>query len=288
MSEDKFTNRHGHRVNVEKTDNAEVSKKMLPTAGNTSQAAAQAHAKRRFLRIRLSKKLVIPLLVVAGIGILAMFVTADSVKRDYERQTAAMRHTVAERGKQAMSSETAAASAATDLRHALSASTSCKTTGPDVVSWYGPAKQAREECQTTAEHYKKLQNAVDDMTAVAGYLQSANGLLNNAIAAPNDGGFAIIGDYADSWNQAVDGLQKLSPPESLKSSHQVLMQKSTAVRDAWNNVRDTYGAQKTDEFTASETKLSEAYADFRTSADPIHAVINSLQSSMTLYVGQLD
>lgn len=286
MSSEKFVNRHGHRMRVEASPEPSLRKKDQPKAAVASEQAP-VRSKRSWPRLRISKRVILPLVILVVVGIITMLVTADSVKRGYERQTAAMKRSVFERSKQSASSETATETIVSDLRRSLQAPAGCTSSGLDVVSWYGPAKAAREECQSTASAYQKLQRSLDDMLAVAQYMKQTRAQLGNAISAPSSGGFGGINEYTEAWTQAADGLGKLTPPESLRLSHQTLVGKTTAVRDAWTALRDANASQKSDEFRAAEIRLNEQYTAFRGSADGIQDIVNSIQSSIMQYVKQL-
>lgn len=287
MSSEKFVNRHGRRMRVSADEQA-VAESQRPAAKPVKPPkTAKAWPRLHLPRIRLGKRTALVLAAVIAVCLAALLVTADGVKRDYERQTATMKRSVATRSQQAISSETSPEKAITNLRKSLSAPTTCNTNGLDIVSWYGPAKSARDDCRKTAATYHKLQTALDNMHAAAMYLHSVNSTLDKALASPADGGYGIISDYADAWTQAADALGSVNPPDGLRAAHTTLRDKTTAVRDAWVALHETNTNQKADEFKAAEQVLTEQYNAFRGAFDSAQGAITSTQTTITTCVREL-
>jgi hypothetical protein len=276
MSE--FTNRHGKKVRVSDNEVA-VEASSAPVIA-TKPAKTKSKRSFRVPKIRISKRTAIILVLVLAVGAVATIVMADGVKRDYEQQTALMKRTVTERSKQANSTDSSAETVIKTLASSLNASTECKVQGIDVVSWYGPAKEAREECQSTAVVYKQLQVSVDDMRALAVYMADMESALQPALASPTSGEFAIIGDYSEAWVVAHDALVALDPPEQIKSDHEQLVVKAAAIRDSWKALSDANAARDREAFTAAEKSLNDRYAEFRTVADGLNASIMTTQKSI--------
>lgn len=218
---------------------------------------------------------------------MATLVMADRVKRDYEQQTALMKRTVTERSQQSNSSDSSAETVIKTLASSLNASSDCKVQGLDVVSWYGPAKQAREDCQSTAKVYRQLQVSVDDMRALSVYMAAMDGALQPALEAPSSGEFAIIGDYSEAWNKAHDTLVALNPPEKIRAEHAKVVEKTAGVRDSWKALSDANGSRDRDAFTAAEKSLTDRYAELRTVADGLNASIMAVQKSIDSAVATL-
>lgn len=281
-----FTNRHGKKVQVNDDQVAEVSSKPSKQA-NVTKPHVSDRVRWKRLSGKTMKRLAIVFVALVLVGLVGGLLTADSVKRDYERQTAAMKRSVTERSKQSTSQATNTTETISSLKQSLSANSSCNVTGIDVVSWYGPAKSAREECQKTAESYQKLQLAIDDMSSLAGYISSVNEALSRALADPNNGEFAIITDYQAAWVEAVSSLEKVTPPESIRTTHNDLRAKAIMARDAWTKLASSNSSQNAEEFKTSEKQLNEAYAELRTTMDRLHTLIASTQASINMYVASL-
>mgnify|MGYP006052529067 CR=1 FL=1 len=276
MSE--YTNRRGKRVRVDEDD-----------VVVTKQTSAPKPVKRtiklpRLPKVRLSRRFGMTLTVMAGIVLLAGIVTADSIKRDYERQTAVMKRTVTDRSKQSSSNQSSALTSITQLKSALTARADCKVSGVDVVSWYGPAKTARETCQSTADAYTKLQTSLGDMETIARYLEATNTALDPALIPTTSGEFAIISDYRDAWRTTVVDLTAQTAPTVLKRQHKTLIAKAQAVLEAWDALNTANNAHDTDAFRAAEKTLNERYSEFRTSSDALSVLAQSTQSSITRYI----
>lgn len=278
-----FTNRHGKKINV-KDD--EIKPVIIEDTAPT-QTQANKRPQRSLPKVRISKKATfIFLLVIVGV-LLAGLVTADGIKRDYERQTATMKRTIVERSEQSSSAETTPESAITSLRQSLNATSDCKVSGVDVVSWYGPAKDAREECQTIADSYKKLQLSLDDMITLSRYADQMTKALKPALVIPSGGQFAVIGEYAASWDVALTSLKDVAPPDMLRAHHAELITKTSAVKDAWGALQTANSMQNRDEFTEAEKQLNDQYTEFRSAANAMNTVVLSTQASITRYIDML-
>lgn len=283
MSE--FTNRHGKKIRV--SDDAVAAETTAPAKKISSASATGPKRTFRMPKIRLSKRLVIILGLVLIIGAVATLVMADRVKRDYEQQTALMKRTVTERSHQSNSSDLSPETVIKTLASSLNASSDCKVQGLDVVSWYGPAKQAREDCQSTSKVYRQLQVSVDDMRALSVYMAAMVGALQPALEAPSSGEFAIISDYSESWNKAYDTLVALNAPEKIRAEHAKVVEKTVGVRDSWQALSDANGSRDRDAFTSAEKSLNDRYAELRTVADGLNASILTIQKSINSAVATL-
>ena len=284
MSE--YTNRHGKKVRV--NDDA-VAVEVSPSTKITPTTAQPPKTKKsiRMPKIRLSKRGAVIISLVMVLSVVSLFVMADSVKRDYEQQAALMKRTVTERSQQSNSSDSSAETVIKTLASSLNASSECKVQGLDVVSWYGPAKQAREDCQSTAADYKRLQVAIDDMRSFAVYMGAMDSALQPALAAPSSGEFAIIGDYSEAWTLAHDALSKLVPPQNIKAEHTQITDKIAGIRDSWKALADANGSRDREAFTAAEKSLTDRYAEFRSVADGLNATIMNTQKSIDRSVATL-
>ena len=279
MSE--YTNRRGKRVRVDEDD-----------VVVTKQTSAPKPVKRtiklpRLPKVRLSRRFGMTLTVMAGIVLLAGIVTADSIKRDYERQTAVMKRTITDRSKQSSSNQSSALTSITQLKSALTARADCKVSGVDVVSWYGPAKTARETCQSTADAYTKLQTSLGDMETIARYLEATNTALDPALIPTTSGEFAIISDYRDAWRTTVVDLTAQTAPTVLKRQHETLTDKAKRVLDAWEALNTANNTHDAEAFRTAEKTLNERYSDFRTSSDALSVLAQSTQSSISRYISQI-
>lgn len=284
-----FTNRHGKKVQVSDDEIFVNHSTQLPIAQQNPAPLAQGlpRKKRSLPKVKLSKRALVTLLVLSAVVALAMLVTADSIKRDYESQTAAMKRTIIDRNKQSTSSETTPEKTIKNLRSSLTARSDCKVQGIDVVSWYGPAKTARQDCQETADRYKKLQLALDDMTVMAAYISTMNDILKTPLSGPSTGEYGIISEYSASWSDAVAALKKLTPPEILSSQHQNLVTKASAVSDVWNTLNEANNSRNTDAFKKAEAALNDRYSELRTVSDSFQTIILSTQTSINRYISEL-
>ncbi|MEO5691118.1 MAG: hypothetical protein ABIQ64_02945 [Candidatus Saccharimonadales bacterium] len=303
MSE--YTNRHGKKMRVKDEVVEKIplgAKKAQPKSVTTPQPSnttkpivvskpkfQEQPATRRWSprMTSLGKKAALILVGIIAIMLLIGLVTADSTKRDYERQTTTMKRSIFERSKQTSSADTLTKDVVSSLRSSLSAPTDCRVQGIDVASWYGPAKRARVDCQNTAATYKKLQLSLDDMKALAQYIDSVDGALGTALAAQTSGEFAAIGEYRTAWDEGVTALEKITPPEMVRSTHAEIVAKSSAARDGWVALAEANNSRNAESFTAAEKTLSERYSDLRTVSSGLRTLVASTQASINRYITDL-
>ncbi len=297
MSE--YTNRHGKKMRVKDdiADKTQISPSKTVATPDASQNKHAALSKKPAVQStsvprnpRVTAFAKNAALIFAGLVVLLLLaglVTADSTKREYERQTTAMKRSIVERSKQTSSTDTSTTDTVRSLRDSLSAKTDCRVGGLDVASWYGPAKQAREDCQNTSDTYKKLQLSLDDMKALAVYVQKLDDALGTALAVQASGEFAVIGEYSTAWNDGVGALEKITPPEMARSAHQEILAKSKAARDSWVALAEANGSRNAENFTAAEKTLNERYSDIRTASGGLRTLVASTQASINRYITEL-
>ncbi len=295
MSE--FTNRHGKKIRVkdgldEKVSGNNKKAQRIPAVSQKPAPAkklvSQPPAKPRSPRVTaLAKKAAFGFVALIVVLVLVGLVTADSTKREYERQTTTMKRSIFERSKQTSSTDTSTTTVVNSLRHSLSAKTDCRVQGIDVASWYGPAKEARVDCQKTADTYKKLQLSLDDMKSLAQYVTSLDKALGAALSVQASGEFAVIGEYSTAWNDGVTALEKITPPEMARSAHAEIIAKSKAARDGWVALAEANGSRNAESFTAAETALNERYSDIRTASGGLRTLVASTQASINRYITEL-
>ncbi len=278
MSEE-FVNRRGRKTKV----NDEVAA-AVPVDMTVQKPRSRIRLKFpaiRLPKVRISRRMMLIFavaLVVIGVIVL---VGVDSVKRDYERQAAAMRRSILEAGKHIPSQDASALEVARQLRSGLTAPTTCRVTGLDVVSWYGPAKNARDDCVATARTYTELQTALRDMEAVSGYISTVGDALSAGLGAPSGGQYAIADDYVTSWAAAQEKIKHITPPPRVAQQHEALLRRVTSVLEAWQSMQQAMSNRSAEAFKSSEAKLQTAYTELRTSAVEIQATTTGLQSSIT-------
>lgn len=283
MSE-QYVNRHGKKTDVEEAlaGLSATEQRASQPMKHTSRVPKTVKPPRRKLpRIRLSRNAWLMIGALVIIGAIAALVTADSVKRDYERQSAAMRRSISDAGKISPSEQASASTVAGTLLAALSAPTDCRVTGLDVISWYGPAKTARQDCQATSERYGRLKKAVSDMKVTSGYIEEVSALLSTPLALPTDDQFAIIAEYDDAWIKAYDSVSRLTPPSAVKDAHLLLVDRVGAIKTSWSKLHDANDKQDMTAFKSAETELTKSYETFRLSSSDLSSLLHKLQTTIT-------
>lgn len=279
-----YVNRRGTKTDVEEALETLPSPSSRPaTTSATAARRSVAPLKRRWRvpHLKLSKRsrIIMVGLVVVACG--AALVSADSIKRDYERQAAAMRRTISDASKLSPSEAASVVSVADTLSSALSAPSGCRVTGIDVISWYGPAKTARQDCQAVAERYGRLKTALGAMRATSDYLTQVTAVLSDAISLPADDQYAVIGNYVTAWTKAKDDLGKITVPSVAASAHSQLLARVTAIHAGWVALQTANSKQDAAAFTSAQTELTKSYEAFRTSATDVAALLGTAQTAVT-------
>lgn len=281
---EEFVSRRGKRTKVKGDD-------VVVTAPTSAQMPSAAHPpkprKKRKLRWKLSRRAGMAVSIVLLVAAVVSLVTADSVKRDYERQTAAMRRAISNAGKNIPSQNAGSVAVADTLLKLLSASSACRVNTIDIASWYGPARASRDDCRRTAERYQQLRTAVSSARDIGAYSDAVDRALAPALAPPSDGQYAIAGTYMEAWSTAVSQVRDLKPPEVLKPAHASLVPRVEAIAAAWTAMQQAITIHDASGFTTAEQALQQKYSDLRQSAAELSAVAATLQQRIDHAVATL-
>lgn len=273
-----FINRHGNRASASESQ------------WTPNQSIAQPTPRKRFIAIPRHIKHRVTFIGVVVVVIIAMIslVLLDSVKRGYERQSAAMRRNVADLAKTMPSQDKTAAQAAASIHSSLAADSSCATNGLDLTGWYPPAKQARDTCLQTADDYVKLKNAVSEMQASSEYLEKVSSALKNPLAPPTESQFAITGDYIRSWRDANDRILALTVPPAMAAAHDEIADRTKNILEAWQQLEIANKDQDQNAFASSETSLAQAYVDMRATSVSAESALQAVQKKILYHASRLD
>ena len=279
---EEFVSRRGKRTKVSQEEVvAPVATSEVQQESKRRRIFSQSATKRWRPGLHLSPRVVIVGLIILLLLVVIVIVAADSVKRDYEHQAVVMRNSIAAVDKNILSGDQKSSDVTASLLTSLGAVTDCKVAGLDVVSWYGPAKTARDDCLQTAARYQQLRGYVETMRSYALYLEQLDTILAPALAQPTDGQYAIASHYAEEWATAVDGLHGLTAPDMLSASHATLVARAEVLKSAWDKMQSSLVTRDNTGFKSAETERNKAYEDFRTIATDIQATISKLQESIT-------
>ena len=133
----------------------------------------------------------------------------------------------------------------------------------------------------------KLKTRLEDMAAIAAYVETISETLKPSLALPSEGQYAVIADYAESWQSAVSALEQVSPPEMVDRAHQTLIAQTRLVAAAWQKLQDANGAQDSEAFNQAETELTTQYDEYRTATAAVTTLAISIQSSIDRYIEEL-
>ncbi|MGB3023515.1 MAG: hypothetical protein WBB39_01785 [Candidatus Saccharimonadales bacterium] len=280
---EEFVNRRGKRTTV--TDEHMVSAvtethvKPMPQRKKWRPSKKISTWLHRWPRMGL-RSTVVAMVALLLFGVIVL-VSADSAKRRYESLSVAMKNSITAAGSSVPSTDKKASDVAGILLASLSASTACTVSGIDVVSWYGPAKTARDDCRQTAERYTRLRSELATMRSYAEYLERVYTIVAPALAQPADGAYAIAGDYVDAWTTSTDQLRTIVPPSQFMTTHTTFTQRSEELRDAWVALQAALTTRDATAFTSSESKLTKAYDNFRAAAGDIQTILQKQQELIT-------
>lgn len=279
MSHTYFVNRHGKKLDIESAVD-EIENQTVVKPAPVQQLNTISKPRRLFPKLRISKKVVLVLVILIVAIAASALLVADSKKRDYLQQTAAMKTSVKNISSRVSSTETSAKDAIKGITSQLTAPTTCAGSNNFVTTVYSPAKQAADECIQTATLYTKLKTSLAVMNNVVTYLDMQKGILAVALAGPSDGAYAEIPAEASTWKDSYDKLLKITPPTQAAAVYQLLVGRVKSVVDGWSGLSTAQNAQDASAFTAAETNLTKAYENLRTSGDDFNQVLLSLQKDV--------
>ncbi len=285
LGSDQFVNRRGRKPSTNELVSVPTRSQQATTKSRPNASADFFRHLKRILTPARRRKFLFVGGVVAIILIVILIVTADSVKRDYDRQTMAMRRNVTELSKLSPNPGESTSAQLSNLAASLTAKISCRPSAIDVASWYGPAKGAREACQLTAKEYTQLKTALVSAHEYAVYVEAVHEALRPALAQPSESQFAIPQDYQETWSKTNESIIQLHPPKNFEDAHGTLVDRIGAIVAAWLALTSANANQQATAFTEAEKSLQQAYVELRETSALFQSEITRTQAEI-LYIVQ--
>ena len=291
MSKATYRNRHGRKVSIgdaiddiskenttlkpspDPVKTSKVNKSLIRSKPKTGRSSAL----RRYWWL-------LPVLLILGLGFGLMM--TDGVKRDYERQAAMMRRDVTDIHNVA-STDASGSAVAKELNVRLSSSSKCQVSTFSGASWYGPAKQALNDCKQVAEVYQNLKTNLEAIDTESQYAERVAELLRDPLKNPTDGTFASFGDYESRWHDANQQLGKLQPPATLDNTHKQLLEAVSRISNEWKKLSQANADQNKANFASAEESLTDKYQALRKFQHDIIKPINQRQIAINQLVDRL-
>lgn len=146
----------------------------------------------------------------------------------------------------------------------------------NMATLYPRANDARKRCVVAQQLYSSLAGSLRQYENEQRYLEQLNRVLK-PVAAPTDEQFAIISSQLEMWKTIQAALGKLSPPDSLRSSHSVLIATVTDIAAQWSQLYVAYNDQDPTGFDTASNDLSKGYERLRSQADDISRRVTASQ-----------
>ncbi|HXH04948.1 MAG TPA: hypothetical protein VNI82_00805 [Candidatus Nitrosotenuis sp.] len=291
MSREYFVNRHGKKLDINGAvaDIEQNEQKPLVQQSESLQvkqpSAPRLSGKITRPKMTFPKKTLIILSALILVAVFSLIVVADTARRDYQRQTSAMKGSVVEAQKHSISADTSAYDASRGLLDKLKKYDACQTSAPELISKnYDPAKDALSECSETLASYNNVRQQLESMKVASQYLESQKKALAPALKLSVNGEFAEIPSNATAWQTSFETVQKIKPPREFEKTHEKLVEDVETVSRAWVVLSDAARDQSAEGFTRAEAVLTRAYETLRGSGDEFDTLVLAQQKSLDMAV----
>ena len=144
---------------------------------------------------------------------------------------------------------------------------------------YPRAKSALVDCKAAQSHYSSLATNLYALETQARYLERVDALIK-PVATPITDEFAVIGAQQSAWQNAADGVNKLSPPSAMKSAHDELTNHLSAAAAARSKLNTANNAQDAAAFQEAEKELATEYQAIRETSLLFSAVLGDAQAKI--------
>lgn len=151
---------------------------------------------------------------------------------------------------------------------------------------YPRSNAALGRCKTEQSKYAELTGNLYALEAQARYLESVDALIK-PVATPITDEYAVISAQQTAWQDASDGIGKLSPPEAMKSAHNDLVTHVKAVATAWSKLNTANNSQDAADFQDAEKALSTEYEAVRQTSAQFTSVLTDTQTKVTTSYNEL-
>lgn len=151
---------------------------------------------------------------------------------------------------------------------------------------YPRAKSAHSECVAAQEKYSALATSLRQYETERRYLEQL-GALVRPLGEPLSEKFAVIGSQLDMWQRATEGMQKLSPPDTMRIAHTDLTKHADAIRGLWSKLLKAYDDQDSTTFSKTSNALAGEYKKFQISHTTFSSLHESSQAKITTAFQQI-
>lgn len=149
----------------------------------------------------------------------------------------------------------------------------------NAASLYPRAKTALEDCKAAQSTYSSLTNSLYGLVGQARYLERVDAIIK-PVATPITDEYAVIGAQQTAWQSAAEELKKVSPPDSMRSTHTELLVHVNGVTEAWSKLNTANNAQSAVDFEAAEKSLTIEYEAVRATSPAFSEVLAGTQASI--------
>lgn len=285
MSDDQFTNRHGHTIS-----GLQVAVDNLPEPDyKTAERPEVRRRKRRVFRLtRLQLRI---LLIVIAVVLLAPVVVGEYVRATYTKNIGDAKSGVSRVFATTLNQQKSATTSKSlaDIGSQLSTIRDGLCPGgflDNLAELYPRAQAAYADCALYRSSVTVLVDQVNQASSQMAYLESLQPLLEGVLK-PLEDQFAVLSAQQENWQTFVDGMNRLSVPLSLSSAHASFLKEAMNVRDQWIALVQATNTQNSAEFSAARTKLTESFTAFRAQTTTFSNVISTSQTNLSKAVAAL-
>ncbi len=278
MSEEPFTNRHGHSFS-----DVQVAADMLPEPEHKTAAPKPVRRKRSKFQLSRLQVRVIVIFVVLAIAI--PLAAGEYIRASYLGEVTNAKRDIAaiftDTVKKQSNGLTSAELKGYDGQISTLRDKLCGGGFQDnLAQLYPRSKQAYDDCNTYRSKVSSLEASVAEAGAQMAYFEQLQVLLGG-VTKPLTDQFAVLSSQQDNWQAFVSGLGQLSVPVSLSSVHAELVTDASAIHDQWIALVQASNAFDSAKFTDARTKIADSYTTFRAVASKFTDATSVSQTTLS-------
>ncbi len=157
----------------------------------------------------------------------------------------------------------------------------------NVAGLYSRAKEALRQCTSYRVKVASLALSVKELGEQAGYLETIAPLMSSVTVVADDQ-YAVLSAQAENWKTLFDKLSAVTPPTSLRTAHERLVEYAKQVSSQWTALDGASHAQDMTAFKEAENNLGESYAAVRAVADDVNQAVATTQKHASDTAKQLN
>jgi len=280
MSDDKFTNRHGHTIS-----GLQEAVNDLPEPEHRADVSSETTVRRNRRAFRLSRLQLRSIIIVILVVILTPVLVGEYVRGTYEASVSTAKNSVKNlfAAELLLQKKSVTSKTLSDVNSQLSVTRDGLCPGgflDNLAKLYPRAQHAYDDCSAYRSNVAALQDSLTTSAAEMTYLEQLQPLLTS-VSQPLEDQFAVLSSQQENWQVFVDKLNQLSVPVSFTSAHTGLSTQASVIRDQWIALVQASNAFDKAAYSTARAKLTDAYVAFSAQTASFKDAVSISQSALT-------